>query len=93
MAYSVELTHRAARDLAALPPADRKRIGRKIDALANDPRPPGSKKLAGAEDLYRIRSGAYRIVYQVQDDVLLVLVLMIRHRGRVYEDLVRMLRG
>lgn len=93
MAYSIELSRRASRDLAAAPVPDRKRIGRKIDALAEEPRPTGCRKLQGAEDLYRIRSGDYRVIYQVQDEVLVVLVIMIRHRGTVYEDLARLLQG
>ena len=87
------MTRRASRDLAAAPVPDRRRIGRKIDALAEDPHPTGSRKLRGAEDLYRIRSGDYRIIYEVRDQVLIVLVILIRHRGRVYEDLERLLQG
>jgi mRNA interferase RelE/StbE len=52
--------------------------------LASDPRPPGCEKLAGMESLYRIRVGDYRIVYQIQDEVLLVLVVKIGHRREVY---------
>ena len=52
--------------------------------LASLPRPPGCDKLTGPEDLYRIRVGDYRIVYQVRDEVLLVLVVKIGHRREVY---------
>jgi mRNA interferase RelE/StbE len=52
--------------------------------LANDPRPAGCERLAGSESLYRIRVGDYRIVYQIQDEVLLVLVVKIGHRREVY---------
>ena len=52
--------------------------------LANDPRPPGCDKIAGLEALYRIRVGQYRVVYQIQDHVLLVLVVKIGHRREVY---------
>ena len=52
--------------------------------LASQPRPPGGEKLVGPENLYRIRVGDYRIVYQVRDEVLLVLVLKIGHRREVY---------
>ena len=52
--------------------------------LAGQPRPPGCDKLVGLEDLYRIRVGDYRIVYQVRDEVLLVLVVKIGHRREVY---------
>jgi mRNA interferase RelE/StbE len=91
--YTIEITRRASRDLAALPVPDRRRIARKIEDLADNPRPRGSQKLRGSEDIYRIRSGDYRLIYQVSDQVLLVLVLMIRHRGRIYEDLDRLLKG
>jgi mRNA interferase RelE/StbE len=52
--------------------------------LASQPRPPGCDKLAGSEDLYRVRVGEYRIVYHVQDELLLVLVVKIGHRREVY---------
>jgi len=52
--------------------------------LANNPRPFGSDKLAGPEELYRVRVGDYRIVYQIQDEALLVLVVKIGHRREVY---------
>ena len=52
--------------------------------LASQPRPPGCDKLVSPEDLYRIRVGDYRIVYQIQDEVLLVLVLKTGHRREVY---------
>ena len=52
--------------------------------LASQPRPPGSEKLFGPEDLYRIRVGDYRIVYQIRDEELLVSVLKIGHRREVY---------
>lgn len=52
--------------------------------LAENPRPIGSEKLTGSEDLHRIRVGDYRILYQIQDDALLVLVVKIGHRREVY---------
>jgi mRNA interferase RelE/StbE len=58
-----------------------------IENLAKNPRPSGVKKLAGLEELYRIRCGDYRIVYTVQDGKLLVLVVRIAHRKDVYRNL------
>ena len=59
-----------------------------IDALADDPRPAGCKKLAGSANRYRIRAaGAYRIVYDVHDDVLLVVVIRVGHRRDIYRGL------
>lgn len=84
MAYTIELRPVAARALRKLPKAEQKRIGRRIDALAANPRPAGAKQLAGPEKLYRVRIGDYRIIYQVRDAVLLVLVVRIRHRREVY---------
>ncbi|HEX3654187.1 MAG TPA: type II toxin-antitoxin system RelE/ParE family toxin [Pirellulales bacterium] len=87
MRYRVELKASAADALARVPKAHRQRIAKKIDRLADVPRPPGAKKLAGAESLYRIRVGGYRIIYQVNDDILLVLVVRIGGRGDVYRHL------
>ncbi len=67
-----------------LPPAARRRIASRIDALAREPRPPGAKLLAGPERFYRVRVGDYRVVYQVMDKVLRVLVVRIGHRRDVY---------
>lgn len=84
MAYRVEFTSRAARDLAALPTLTQKRIAARIDALALDPRPSASKKLHGGEDLYRIRVGDYRMIYQVQARIVVVTVIRIGHRRDIY---------
>lgn len=84
MDYSVELTPRARRDLKALPTDVRLRLRPHIDALAENPRPHGVKKLAGEDGLYRIRVGMHRILYQVQDRILLVLVVKIAHRREAY---------
>lgn len=82
--YRVELNEQARRELAALPKDAQARIRAKVQALADDPRPPGSKKMEGEDNLYRIRVGVYRVLYRVHDDVLLVLVVKIGHRGDVY---------
>jgi mRNA interferase RelE/StbE len=84
--YRIEFTASAYRAFGKLDPQVRKRLEPHISALASDPRPSGSKMLANAEALYRIRVGAYRIVYQIRDDVLVVLVLKLGHRRDVYRD-------
>jgi len=61
----------------------RERIGKAIDALAADPRPPGAVKLSGHDD-FRVRVGDYRVVYAVDDTERLVLVARIAHRREVY---------
>lgn len=80
--YSVELSPRAVRDLRALPDQIRKRIGRRIDDLREEPRPDGCKKLS--DGTYRVRVGDYRIVYDISDAVLRVLILKVGGRGDIY---------
>jgi mRNA interferase RelE/StbE len=82
--YAVELRPSARRELLKLPRQDQIRLIRAMDVLANQPRPKGVKKLTGVENLYRIRVGDYRVVYQIQDDRLIVLVVWIGHRKDVY---------
>jgi mRNA interferase RelE/StbE len=84
MKYRVDITPTARRQLADLPRSVRRRIDEKILALAANPRPRGSVKLAGSEDVYRVRVGDYRILYTIRDEVLLVVVVKIGHRRDVY---------
>ena len=84
MAYQVLIKDSAQKELAALPPSVQKRIDARILSLAENPRPSGVKKLAGDDNLYRFRVGDYRIIYQIQDAALLVLVIKIGHRREVY---------
>jgi mRNA interferase RelE/StbE len=85
VAYRIEFKPAAVRALAALPNPDQRRIRTRIDALAAEPRPPGAVDLRGSpEGFLRIRSGDYRIIYLVQDRVLLVIVVTIGHRRDVY---------
>ena len=87
MAYRIEVKPSAADVLARIPQPHRGRIERKIDRLADNPRPGGAKALQGRLSLYRIRVGDYRVIYQVQDNALLVLVVRIGSRGDVYRHL------
>jgi len=85
MPYTVSLKPRAEKYLAGI--RDVRlfcRLRDAIDALADNPHPAGSLKLQGADDLYRIRIGDYRVIYQIQDEVLIVLVVEIGHRRDVY---------
>jgi mRNA interferase RelE/StbE len=84
MAYSVLLAPPAERQLRTFAPAIQKRLVKRMKALQHTPRPPGVKKLAGEEDLYRIREGDYRIIYTIQDKELIVLVVKIGDRKEVY---------
>ena len=82
---SYELTFRksVAKDLRAIPVPDVRRIMARIRSLASDPRPAGCEKLSGGER-YRVRQGVYRIIYEIEDSRLIVLVVKIGHRSRVY---------
>lgn len=82
--YRVEIDKRAHKDLAALDKPVRLRVMDAINALADNPRPPGIKAMKGATDLYRLRVGDYRVIYTVQDQRLVVLVLEMGHRREVY---------
>ena len=78
----------ADRALERLPVRDRERVERRIDALADDPRPPQSTRLVGTNPrAYRLRQGDYRVVYEVNDDALEVTVTKVAHRRDVYRRL------
>ena len=83
MPYRVELSPAARRALGKLDAGTRERILRSLITLESDPRPSGAKKLKG-EDGYRFRVGDYRILYEIRDDRLLVLVIKVGHRRDVY---------
>lgn len=84
MSYRVTLSPTAARQLRKLDPQARRRIQAAIDLLAEHPRPPAATQLVGGAGEWRVRTGDYRIVYEIQDDQLLILVLRLGHRREVY---------
>jgi mRNA interferase RelE/StbE len=83
--YSVQFRPSAAKALEKLDGQIRARILRSITALAGDPRPSGVKSLTGEPGLWRIRVGDYRVVYEIEDDELVVLVVRVAHRSTVYQ--------
>ena len=85
MGYKIEFTRRAVRDLESLPASERQRVGRRIDALSANPRPHGIRKLHGAEEMYRIRVGDYRVIFSITDRKLLILVIRVGNRKDIYE--------
>jgi mRNA interferase RelE/StbE len=82
--YNIELSRGAYKSLKSIPQSDVRKIRDKIEKLKNDPLPHGSEKLEGSNDLYRIRSGDYRVIYQVVRKRLFVLVVKIGHRREIY---------
>jgi mRNA interferase RelE/StbE len=85
--YSIRLQQSVEKDVRHIAGADLRRIFERIEALANDPLPRGVAKLSGAEGLYRIRVGDYRIVYEVDHSSSQIVVHYIRHRRDVYRRL------
>ena len=86
MRYRLEITRKAQKRIQRLPTDVRRAITETIDRLATNPRPYGCKKLRGQEN-YTIRSGNYRVIYNIQDDVLVVLVIEAGHRRDIYRNL------
>ena len=86
-AYTVLVKRDPERIMRRLPADLRRRIQQAIDALAVNPRHPGVVSIKGLESVYRVRVGDWRIVYLVEDDVLIVLVLEVTPRGGAYRNL------
>jgi mRNA interferase RelE/StbE len=85
--YSLRIKKSAIKDLEALPSkADRRRIVKRIESLAENPRPRGAQKLSGKER-YRIRQGRYRILYSIHDQELVVFIVRVGDRKSVYRNL------
>jgi mRNA interferase RelE/StbE len=81
--YKIEIKKSAVKELNNLPVNELKKIVQKIQNLADNPRPPGCKKLSG-EEKYRIRSGNYRVLYIIDDNILIIYIVKIGHRREVY---------
>lgn len=85
MTYQVQISPAALRQLRKLDPPARRRVQAAIELLRDEPRPKRAKKLVGGEGEWRARTGDYRIIYEVHDNVLLVLVLAVGHRRDIYQ--------
>lgn len=81
--YRVVVRKSVSKDMRGIPKEDARRVVSAMKSLANDPRPPGSKKLSGQER-YRLRQGNYRILYEIEDDNLIVCVVRVGNRRDVY---------
>jgi mRNA interferase RelE/StbE len=82
--YRIEVSRSAAKDLRKIDCQWIPKILMAIESLGSEPRPAGCKKLAGSDHTYRIRIGDFRVIYDVHDDTLIILVVRIRHRRDVY---------
>jgi mRNA interferase RelE/StbE len=83
--YEVRLAPAAVRQLRTLDPPGRRRVQAAIDLLAEEPRPPGARQLVGGAGEWLVRTGDFRIIYDIRDGELLVLVIKVGHRRDVYE--------
>jgi mRNA interferase RelE/StbE len=83
--YKVIINKQILKSLDKVPVANLSNIKKAVNDLANNPRPFGCIKLAGSENAYRIRTGMYRIIYTIEDDILTVEVIKIDHRSNVYK--------
>ncbi len=85
MTYRIEIAPAAARQLRKLDRAAQRRLQAAIELLADEPRPSGAKKLVGGNGEWRVRTGDYRVVYEIHDNVLLILIVAVGHRREIYE--------
>lgn len=84
MKYELLILRRAQKQLADIPQPDRNRIVQALRSLSNEPRPAGAVKLTGRNG-WRIRVGDYRVIYEVKDEALVVMVISIGHRREIYD--------
>jgi mRNA interferase RelE/StbE len=84
--YQVVIKPSARKAVARLDRDTQRRVVRLLEVLADEPRPGGVVKMAGGENLWRIRIGDYRVVYEIQDRRLIVLVVRVAHRKDVYRE-------
>jgi mRNA interferase RelE/StbE len=82
--YTVRYARAAEKDLERLPAPLVQRIHVAINGLADNPHPAGHKKLKGLESTYRLRVGDYRVLYEIHEEIVLVLIIRIRHRKDAY---------
>ena len=81
--YKLCFKRSVAKDLRSIPNKDVQRILKRIEQLADDPRGVGCSKLSG-QQVYRVRVAVYRVVYEIIDDILLIQIIRVAHRARVY---------
>ncbi len=96
MLYSIRIAPHARRDLKKIPLHNRSSIIRAIDTLSANPRPAGCKKLEGTKShagIFRIVVDEFRIVYSIQNDKLIVLIITIGHRKEVYKRITRLIHN
>ncbi|WP_456324618.1 type II toxin-antitoxin system RelE family toxin [Desulfonauticus submarinus] len=86
--YKIEWKHSARKELKKIKKSDISKIIQAVENLSLNPYPPGTRKLHGCEQLYRIRIGKYRIVYSINNKILLIEIIRIGHRKNIYRKLI-----
>jgi mRNA interferase RelE/StbE len=84
MRYAIEFTASALRELRALDRPSQRRLSAKIEELRDDPFPPGVRKFQGEADHWRIRVGDYRVIYRIEKQRVVIVIVRVRHRREVY---------
>lgn len=87
MSNRIEVNRSAAKTLKKIPKADRKRIIEKIDSLSDNLPNPDTTKMKGNNPFLKVRTGDYRIIYEIQEDVLVILIVTVGHRKDIYRNL------
>jgi mRNA interferase RelE/StbE len=90
--YIIELTANAEKQFLKLPKKNQLQVAALIDSLADNPRPSGVKKFHAGIDLYRVRKASFRVIYQIRDAILMVLVVRIADRKEAYQNLERLFK-
>ena len=83
--YKIEISASAEKYIKKIPKKDLKKVIEAIQILAINPYPEGCRKLQGEEDVYRVRQGNYRIIYEIENKKLIILILKVGHRKDVYK--------
>ena len=84
MRYEIQVLPAAVREIRKLPPEAKRRVQAVIELLAGDPRPPAAKKLTARPE-WRVRTGDYRVLYRIDDQVLTIVVVAAGHRREIYD--------
>ena len=87
MKYRIVIVKTAEHNIKKLPNQVQKKIVHTLFELAENPRPRGVKKLKGPSNLYRLRVGNYRIIYSIKDDELIIVVVKVGSRNRIYQNI------
>jgi mRNA interferase RelE/StbE len=85
MPYQIVVSQSAAKEIRELPKSHIQAVWIKIRSLADNPRPSGSKILVGSTNKWRVRQGDYRIIYSIEDDILTISIIKVKHRKDVYK--------